>query len=245
MRPYFLPALLLLAACSKDPVQQQGTMQLEFKNVVNGAALQLNTGTYQNTTGESFSISTFKYYISNISLTRMDNTQATLPAEYFLVDESKAASKVFSFAVPKGEYRSISFLIGVDSTRNVSGAQTGALDVVNGMFWSWNSGYIMAKLEGKADVSAQPDHALTFHVGGFAGQYKAVQPITLVFPISVVTGHDRKPEITITADAYKWFSQPYTVSFKDQSAIHVPGEAAWKMSENYRNMFRIINVTDL
>ena len=50
--------------------------------------------------------------------------------------------------MPAGNYNSLSFLLGVDSMHNVSGAQTGALDPANDMFWTWNSGYVMAKMEG-------------------------------------------------------------------------------------------------
>jgi hypothetical protein len=34
----------------------------------------------------------------------------------------------------------IKFLLGVDSLKNVSGIQTGALDPAKGMFWTWNTG---------------------------------------------------------------------------------------------------------
>ncbi|WP_316930094.1 MbnP family protein, partial [Hymenobacter sp. IS2118] len=39
--------------------------------------------------------------------------------------------------IPVGDYQSVSFTVGVDSARNVAGAQTGALDPNNGMFWTW------------------------------------------------------------------------------------------------------------
>jgi hypothetical protein len=59
------------------------------------------------------------------------------------------------------------FMIGVDSARNNSGAQTGALDPTNGMFWSWSTGYIMAKFEGTSAQSPAAANALKFHIGGF------------------------------------------------------------------------------
>jgi hypothetical protein len=50
----------------------------------------------------------------------------------------------------------IRFLLGVDSARNVSGIQTGALDPARGMFWTWNSGYVMAKIEGSSPSAHVP-----------------------------------------------------------------------------------------
>src|SRR5688500_7415605 len=114
MKPsYLLTALCLLCiACKKDR-QEQGNIQVTFKNVVNGVPLSLSTVPYTNAAGEIFTVTTFKYYISNISLVKMDNGTVRVPDTYFLVDESTAASKTITFPVPKGEYRAISFKIGV------------------------------------------------------------------------------------------------------------------------------------
>ncbi|MBO9155376.1 MbnP family protein [Chitinophaga sp. GCM10012297] len=247
MKPYYLLPLLFLfcIACKKDKQEQKGNIQINFKNVVNGVPLTLNTANYTNANGETFTVTTFKYYISNISLVKMDNSTLRIPDTYFLVDESTAASKNISFQAPVGEYRGISFKIGVDSTRNVSGAQTGALDPVNGMFWSWNSGYIMAKMEGASPASAAADKTLTFHIGGFKGNFNAVQNVDLVSPISLNVGLQRHPQLTLTADLYNWFTGINLIRFSDNATVHVPGELAWKISMNYRTMFRITDVTDL
>lgn len=246
MKPYYLLTMLFLTciACKKEK-QEQGNIQVSFKSVVNGAPLVLNTGSYTNANGETFNVTTFKYYISNISLIKMDNSQLRIPDTYFLVDESAAASKTISFKAPAGEYRGITFKIGVDSVRNVSGAQTGALDPVNGMFWSWNSGYIMAKMEGTSPASAEAGHALTFHIGGFKGNFNAVQDVELISPISLTVSLMRKPQLTLTADLFNWFTGTNLVKFSETATIHVPGEAAWKVAANYRSMFSITDVTDL
>lgn len=246
MKPRYLLiiCLFVFAACKKDTVEQ-GTMELTFRNVVGNQPLTLNTVTYQNAAGEDFTISAFKYYLSNFSLVKMDNSEVPLPVEYFLVDEGDETSRTIRLAAPKGEYRAMRFLIGVDSIRNVSGAQTGALDPVKGMFWSWNSGYIMAKLEGYSPVSAAAENRLTFHIGGFRKEHSAVQEVLLTAPISLTVAAGRLPQLEIVADADVWFSQPFPISFANTSTIHVPGEDAAKIAANYRNMFRITSVTDL
>src|SRR5688500_13738710 len=140
---------ILLSSCQKETenAAEKGTVQLQFTNMAGANPLALNT-TITNAFGENLTITKYKYYISNIALTDERDLRRLLPDTYFLVDEGAAASKTFSVEVPAGTYKSISFLIGVDSTRNVSGAQTGALDPLHDMFWTWNTGYIMAKLEG-------------------------------------------------------------------------------------------------
>lgn len=234
---------LVFVACNKEK-QEQGTLRLSFKSVVNGAPLNLNTSSYTNAAGEAFTVSTFKYYISNITLTKLDGSELKLPDAYYLIDESKPASQSILIPAPRGGYKGFSFLLGVDSVRNVSGAQTGALDPVNGMFWSWNSGYIMAKMEGTSPASAAAGQSLTFHIGGFKGAFNAVRQIKMGSIVQLDVGPDRQPEITLAADLYTWFNYPNLVKFQQTSTIHVPGEDAWKVSGNYQNMFRITNVSD-
>ncbi|WP_341837609.1 MbnP family protein [Chitinophaga pollutisoli] len=238
--------LVFCIACKKDIIpKKEGNFRLNFDHKIGTAALKLGATVYKNPSAEDFTISTFKYYISNVYLVKMDNSVQALPASYHLVDESKTDSKSILLLAPQGEYRAIGFKLGVDSTRNVSGAQTDALDPVLGMFWSWNSGYIMVKMEGASPLSAAANHMLTFHIGGFKGQYNAVQDIRIQTPISITVGPDREPAVTFAVDANAMFGQPNPVSFATSATIHAPGEAAWKISENYKNMFRITNVTDL
>lgn len=54
--------------------------------------------------------------------------------------------------------------LGVDSTTNAAGVHCCALDPANGMYWSWQSGYIQFKLEGKEKNGQQ----LNLHLGGFS-----------------------------------------------------------------------------
>lgn len=88
---------------------------------------------------------------------------------YHLINEEGTASKSFSFFVMPTQYNSLSFLIGVDSLKNVSGAQTGGLDPLNGMFWTWNTGYIMFKMEGNSPSSSVVNNKIEYHIGGFSG----------------------------------------------------------------------------
>lgn len=242
---YFLTAFLLLSIACKKDTQEQGSVQLNFQNVVNSQPLTLTATTYTNTFGETFNITAMKYYISNVSLLKMDNSEVKMPEAYYLVDESVAASKIIQLQAPAGEYRAIKFTVGVDSIRNVSGAQTGALDPVNGMFWSWNSGYIMAKLEGTSPTSTEPTKILQFHIGGYRKENSAIQEVQLITPISITVGSLRKPDLVIEADAYKWLGGPNPIRFSTTSTIHVPGVDAGKIAVNYKNMFRIVSVNDL
>jgi hypothetical protein len=216
------------------------TLQLQLTHVVNGQPLVLQGGSYINAAGEAFNITLFKYYLSNFSLTTVSGETITLPPAYFLVDEGKPGSKLVKLpAVPPDTYRSISFLIGVDSVRNMSGAQTGALDPVNGMFWTWNSGYIMAKLEGTSPVSKQPANLIEFHIGGFKGARNALRRVQLTFPQPVRLTPQQAQTMQVVADAYAWFQQPNVISFQQVSSCSTPGAQAMQIADNYQHMFSI------
>ena len=107
---------------------------------------ELNTEYIQPMSQDTLTYTKLKYYVSNFKLKQADGTWWEHPESYFLVDLSEPTSLSMALNnIPTGNYTEVSYTMGVDSLRNVSGAQTGALSTTNGMFWSWNSGYIMVK----------------------------------------------------------------------------------------------------
>lgn len=244
----FLCCFIIFAftACQKtiDFNHQTGTVKITFKNTVKGYSIQLNTGVYTNGFGEQYNISKFKYYISHISIS---NTAASaVNSDYYLVDESIDSSKSLSFYMPVGSYNTVSFMLGVDSIRNVSGAQTGALDPLNDMFWTWNSGYIMAKMEGTSPQSTIVNNKVEYHIGGFSGANNVLKNINLVIPVSSinpVTISDGKiSEIFINADFDKWWQGSYDLKIASIPSVTMPGTLAKSISDNYANMFSITDV---
>jgi hypothetical protein len=145
-------------------------------------------------------------------------------------------------AVGSGRYSNLVFQVGVDSIHNVSGAQTGALDPAKGMFWTWNSGYVMAKLEGSSSVSNQPIHAMAYHIGGFREPNNTVTTINLPFPQGkeLEINDQEVHELYITADINAWFSGPHPIHIKEIPTCTTPGILAKNISENYAGMFKLV-----
>ena len=108
--------------------QQQGNVKITFTNTINKLPVVLDSGNYTNCWNENFTLSKLKYYISNISLQTIGKKINREENSYHLINEEDTASKSLLFLMPPDKYASVSFLIGVDSLKNVSGAQTGALD---------------------------------------------------------------------------------------------------------------------
>jgi hypothetical protein len=238
-------ALFLVLGCTRDESMETDVSPVTISITHHAAGDLLELGKMiANSNGEPVTITTFAYYLSNFALVKSDDKIVPLAPQYFLINEKDPASKNISFFAPQGTYKAIQLMIGVDSARNVSGIQTGALDPVNGMFWSWNTGYIFAKLEGKSVVSTAPLQNVTYHIGGFKKQESAIQTIVLGFPELLVVKKARNPVIDMTAEVDKWFSGKHLISISNEAFCMNPGDLARKISENYASMFTITSVTN-
>ena len=106
-----------------------------------------------------------KCYVGNIEL--LDINRQVIgkdSAAYRLLDFSNRSSMNFSFPINNQRASYIRLTLGVDSVTNAAGVHCCALDPANGMYWSWQSGYIQFKLEGKE----KDGNALNLHLGGFS-----------------------------------------------------------------------------
>lgn len=238
----FVPLILLIISCtviSAFHVQQvskpQRTVTLIFDHRI-GDQLLLLENPLTNIFGETIMIERFRYYLSNFSITDKQGKTTVLPVQYFLIDEADSLSKKIVLTIPDIAITGIHFLLGVDSLRNVSGIQTGALDPVKGMFWTWNSGYVMAKLEGTAAVSTSPGHRFTYHVGGFRTGMNTTRKIDLELEDAT---KQYLPGLHITVDINHWFKGKTDLRIAATPVCHSPGELAMRIADNYSSLFSI------
>lgn len=178
-----LVAILFISSCGKDedpdtqPTVETGTVSMNFNYIwgMGSAPFTLNTPLTHPMTGEVLTFETLKFYVSNIKFKNEENgTWWTQEESYYLVDASTAEGSTLTIPnVPVAHYTEMSYTIGVDSARNVRGAQSGALSVANDMFWSWNSGYIMIKAEGTEATAG----GFAYHLGGFSGPNSIVSEL--------------------------------------------------------------------
>jgi len=205
----------LVSGCAKapEPAANTGNLYLELEPTVGTAPLVLGNTAYPNGNGEQFTISTFKYYLSNVQLHRADGTRYAVPDSYILVDAAQPASQhVALHDIPAGTYTGLSFVVGVDSARNVAGAQTGALDPVKGMFWDWNSGYIFVRLEGTSPASVTGRYK--YAIMGFQRPYNTLRTIAPAFGgATVAVSPQHEPEVHLEVDVQKMFVGPSPMRF--------------------------------
>lgn len=223
----------------RQPAPEKTNLIIHFRAVAGKEPLVFGK-TYSNGFGESYSIERFRFYICRIRF--RGTAKPVNKNDYFLIDFADSARSTISLYLAPGEYNSLEFLLGVDSIRNVSGAQTGALDPAKGMFWTWNSGYVMAKLEGSSPASNQPGHAIAYHIGGYKGENNVTEKISLSFPAALATGQGSSSRLIIDADVNAWFSGPHDISIKNIPACTTPGKLAKSIAENYAGMFTVAQV---
>lgn len=243
--PFSVAILFLFSSCQRETdliIKERTAVNLNFAHQVGGQPL-IYGNTYTNPLGEDFTVTKFKYYISKIRLENSSSgTQSSADENYFLIDEGQSSSKKISFNTETGTYNAVSFLLGVDSIRNVSGAQTGALDPANDMFWTWNSGYIMAKLEGQSSFSTLVNNEIEYHIGGFKGADNVVKRITLPFSQSLEIRNGNAVAIHILADINKWFRNIHDLPIANNPACVMPGNLATQYAANYLGMFQITQI---
>jgi endonuclease/exonuclease/phosphatase family metal-dependent hydrolase len=134
-------------------------------------------------------IDLLKCYVGNMEF--LDANKQVLGKDsipYRLLNFSDPASMRFSIPFVGGYACYVRLTLGVDSITNAAGVHCCALDPANGMYWSWQSGYIQFKLEGKE----KGGNALNLHLGGFSNAH--MSSITTEIPIlRIVTGGPIQP----------------------------------------------------
>ena len=235
-----LTSIILLGFTTKVYLQSNKnySCSIQLQHYVNQLPLLPNTS-YSNISGETYTVTKLQYYISNIQLHNAANELvSTVPTTHYLINAYDTTTTQLTFAANNKQFSSITFTIGVDSVYNVSGAQTGALDPLNGMFWTWNNGYIMAKLEGTSPNSQQPNHTYTYHIGGFKTYENTVRKVKLTITPQKIKKH--KPTIIlINVQLSKWFDGVHQLKINDNSNTMSTGPKAVQFANNYATMFAL------
>lgn len=220
-----------------------GTLQIQFENMVDTVPLVFGQK-YRNPKLDTFEVSLFKYYISNIVVTKDDNSTFAESNSYHLIDHSIAATGIVTLTgLPAGSYKSVSFVLGVDSARNNSGAQTGDLDPAKGMFWTWNSGYIMLKLEGKSPKSGDANKDIEFHIGGFGGVNKTQRSFNISFNGNTANvSSTAAAQVHLKVDVNEMFKTPTLIDFVTKHTITMSGTNAKMIADNYADMIKFDHI---
>lgn len=225
---------------------QTGTVNLNYTHVwgpsgSNSPELQLNNEMTHPGTGDTITITKFKYYVSNVRLQKDGGGEWVEPESYRIADVKDSPLVTLAVGnVPAGNYTGMNFIVGVDEERNYSGAQDGALSPTNGMFWDWNTGYIFLKVEGDSPHQAGNSPGFAYHVGGFEGDKNAIRTVNVSFSNTLTVSNNGTSNIDMYVNTARVWHGGLRV--EDMGHIHMPGSKAVQVADNFQNAFLLDGV---
>lgn len=201
---------------------------INFKTVLGKNNLVLNDSVYNLKNTNTVIFKTLKFYTSNFELLQNNKIVFKEKNSFHLVT-ADSVNKNITLSVPsKLQFNTLKFNLGIDSLTNVSGALGGDLDATTGMYWTWQSGYINFKLEGKSNVCNNPKKEFQFHLGGYTNPLNALQNITLNVETKNITN--------VVFDVKQFIEE---IDLSKQNHIMSPNSQAVTLSQQAAKCFKI------
>lgn len=207
LRQVFLRLCLGFFVCSVGMAQSANEIKISFQALP-------GTGEWQ--------VDKVKFYVSNLKFLKRGEVIGSTQVPYYLYD-SKSGNTSIALPQPPS-FDAVEFSIGIDSLTNSEGVKGGDLDPMKGMYWTWQSGYINVKIEGKKKQGAD----FQYHLGGYRAPYNCYRTVRLaVSP----TG-----SIVIWMDVEKFLNKAQTIG---SSNIMSPGKEAALLSDLFQTIFSV------
>ncbi len=157
--------------------QENNSTTIRFSTTFNGEELQKKEWIILEK--DSLQFTKVRYYISNIRFINKQNKSIPCEECTYLIDAFDSESQDRELPIAISKLKKIQFDLGIDENTNTSGAHGGDLDPANGMYWSWQSGYINAKIEGISPSCATRKNKFQFHIGGYAAPNPTIRTVTI------------------------------------------------------------------
>lgn len=245
----FLMLLLMavipgLNSCSKEgddeynglEITGTGSLTLQFNHLFGSKPLKYAPDSFFSAAGDTIKITKLAYYISNITLENEAGVKTNLNT-YHLINESVSSSKKITLSnIPGGKYKSISFMLGIDSIRNHSGMQDGDLDPAYGMFWTWNTGYIFFRLIGRFGKADKP---ISYDVGG--DKHSNV----FNFPLTGNKVKSNQVQMQLNMNLAEFFTGPNIINLQqDVHEVHsgTDNQILPRLHQNMKDMLTLTNI---
>lgn len=212
-----------------------GMVQLFIVPQVNDLPLVLTQKGYATPGGDSTYIDVLRFYISRVQLKNKNGALFQEKDSYHLFDAEEDGHRIFTVdKVPVGTYDSLFFCVGTDSLTNISGVMGGDLDPLKGMYWTWNSGYINIKLEGRSALCKTKTNRFEFHVGGYMPPNTTVRRVAL--PIKKVKIRANKStNLPVIADLGRFFG---AIQLSQINLVMTPSPKAARVADDFKKIFR-------
>jgi len=223
--------LLTLFSGSALPREGKQEVVLHLMPRFQQEALQLNQY-YQLPSGDSVLISSLRFYLSHIQLWNDSFTTGTALKTHYLIDAANPASQKITIPLNSGlKFNTIRFVIGIDSATNYRGASEGELDPTNGMYWTWQSGYINFKLDGRSNLSSSRNKEFSLHLGGYRYPFISQQQCSIAV-------NKNTADIKLYIQLDQLFGQ---LQWPQMSQVMSPGKTAVELSKELPKIFNYVS----
>jgi hypothetical protein len=206
-------------------------INLDFIPVYNNYLPKMNENVLLHNSKKNVAISKLKFYISNVRMLQSKKEIFREEGVCHLLDWEQKMN--LEFQTPDVEFDEIDFNVGVDSVINNAGAIEGDLDPSNGMYWTWQSGFINVKLEGEYKNKENIGKSFEFHIGGYRQPFSTLQLVHLKLDSDL-----NRSQLHVKMDLQKFFNG---IDFETVNHIMSPSENAVKISSQFASIFFIAN----
>ncbi len=172
---------VLLAGCKKDDLEETHenlvgpdgantvvAMSMSFTH--DGAAFDTSM-VLTDVQGVRYKLEQLRFYMGHFDFTNDNHDSvASFPNKYLKVDLAEGGT-IRNIGQLSGHLHDMSFGLGVDSVNNHADPATVEAPLgVNGMYWTWNQGYIFLAIDGRWDSNndgqvGEGDQMLSYHPG--------------------------------------------------------------------------------
>ncbi len=220
-----------------------------MKHSVDAQDILFDQMIYQNAAGNNYSLVTLKYYVSYFVLHSTAGSDVLIDVEQYCDIHDSSTLYFAANNIPDGSYSGLSFVFGLDSTKN----QTGYLpntQVHNNMIWPdpMGGGYHHMKLEGKYTDTAGQVSSYNIHLGKaneISGNDTILRNnmVAVNLPNSAFIISNNAIEIVLEMNLNKWYTNPNVYDFNDfGQAIMGNQTAQQRIKENGIDVFTVNQV---
>jgi hypothetical protein len=232
-------------SCTKDnddknPQPQNVQINIQMVHMVGDQDVVFDTIKYTNSFGNNYSVVRLQYFIADFIFQKSDGNEYKLDAEQYIdaVQDGMSSAYLFSTELPSGDYNSISFIFGIDSTKNNPGRYPNPPESL--MEWPapLGGGYHYMKLEGKFNQNDTIKN-YQYHSGPTMGNPNYVE---VSLPASSFSASGSMMTITIQMDINKWFDSPHILDLNEISGIMGNQPIQLKIKANGANVFSLESI---
>lgn len=254
-------AFLLVSACGSNDSELDPNIGTHVSAIIkldHSLAIGDEFTIQQQADGENQTLilDKFKFLVSDVVVKTADNQMISIPNNVAgsLIDLSKADDKeiqMYLTGIPNGEYKSISFGIGVSEevANGSADEQSKLFDLAAAdMNWSWNpNSYIFSKIEAtnklnmmhhmaKSETEQADD--LWIHIGK-KGDFDGYRTVTIDFPQNITVKSEVSPSVHVKVNIEKLFIP------NDGASVYLGTPSTVDFADNYSNIFEIHHVHPL